>query len=342
MRKYGIPEKPRGKSGDNFMETKDILITGGLGFVGSNIAMNLVKHSQNVIIATSSKRNIWRLTQKSDSIKLVELDVTNENRVMDTFNLLKPDIIINNSVFGAYHENDQNKIFQVNLSGLINTVKSYLRTQADLLINTSTISEYGVKNSPFEETDQLNPLGDYAISKAAATMYCESTRKLTKRNILTTRIANPYGPLENSQDLIPYLIIKRMKDEDVKLNNPNNVRDFIYIDDVAEAYWKIISSYNEVDSSIFNIATGVETRIDELAKLVGEIVPGKERIKVKWNSNELRIKDVANHYSASIERIKKELKWKPENDIKNGIKKFYSWVNKVVLTVEDFKNIYNL
>ena len=85
------------------METKDILITGGLGFVGSNIAMNLVQHSQNVTIATSSKRNIWRLTQNSDSIKLVELDVTNENRVMDTLNLMKPDIIINNSVFGAYH-----------------------------------------------------------------------------------------------------------------------------------------------------------------------------------------------------------------------------------------------
>lgn len=324
-----------------FMETRNILITGGLGFIGANIAMSLIHRDQNVNIVTLSKRNMWRVNQNTDSANLIEMDVTNKNQVIDTFKKIKPDIIIHNSVFGAYHEKDQDKIFGVNLTGLINIVNSYVETQADLLLNTSSISEYGVKNSPFKETDQLNPLGDYAISKAAATMFCESTRKSTKRNILTTRIANPYGPLERPQDLIPYLILHRINDAEVQLNNPNNVRDFIYIDDVVEAYWQIICSYDNVSSSIFNVATGVETTIGKLVELVGNIVPGNGRVKAKWNTNEPRIKDVASHYSASIERIQNELKWRPKNNIKDGIEKFYSWIDNIALTKEEFKNVYN-
>jgi len=324
------------------METRNIFITGGLGFIGSNIAINLIRRNQDVTLATLSKRNMWRIRQNTDSFEIIELDVTNQNRVKDTLKLIRPDIIVHNSVFGAYHEKNQDKIFQVNLYGLINMINAYLETQADLFINTSTISEYGIKNSPFEETDLLNPLGDYAVSKAAATMFCESTRNLTKRNVITTRIANPYGPFEKPQDLIPYLILHRIKGQEVQLNSPYNVRDFIYIDDIVDAYWQIISSYEIITSSIFNIATGIETTIGKLVELVETIVPGNGPIQVKWNANEPRVKDVANHYSASIKRIYNELKWRPKFNMRDGIKKFYSWIQDIGLKDEEIKYIYDI
>jgi len=324
------------------METKSVLITGGLGFIGSNIAIDLMHRNQDVTIATLSKRNIWRIKENADSFEIIELDITHKNHIKDALKRIRPDIIIHNSVFGAYREKDQDRTFLVNLWGLINMVNAYLETRADLFINTSTISEYGIKNSPFEETDPLNPLGDYAVSKAAATMFCESTRSLTKRNIITTRIANTFGPFERSQDLIPYLILRRIKSQEVQLNSPYNVRDFIYIDDVVEAYWKIISSYDSTTSSIFNIATGIETEIGKLVKMVETIVPGNGSIQVKWNANEPRVKDLANHYSASIKRIYNELKWKPKFSVKDGIERFYSWIENVALKNEEIKNIYDI
>lgn len=329
--------------GGFLMETKNIFITGGLGFIGSNIAKNLINHGQNVTIATLSKKNMWRIGKEFDSIEIIEYDVTNRNQVFEKLKQAKPNIIIHNAVFGAYHEQDQNKIYNVNLIGTLNMVNAYLETNAELFINTSTVSEYGIKESAFEETDQLKPLGDYAASKAAATLFCESTKELSRRKILTTRISNPYGPFERPKDLIPYLIISQMKGGEAKLNSPYNVRDFIYIKDLVEAYWQIISSYDRIVSSILNVATGTETSIGKLAQMIGEIVLQNAKAKVAWNANEPRVKDRTSHYSASINRITSELGWHPRYTIEQGIKDFYSWIVYMETNNGDwFKNIYRI
>lgn len=325
------------------METINVFITGGLGFIGSKIARYFVNQGQNVAVATSSRKNLWRLETIFDSINILDLDITDRAKTKDEVISSHPDVIIHSAVFGAYHENDREKIFNVNLAGMQNVLDAYLESKAYLLINTSTISEYGVKEKPFEEDDPLKPLGDYAVSKASSTLLCESVRQITGRKIITTRISNPFGPYERPQDLIPYLMLSRMQGNEVKLNNPHNVRDFIYINDVVECYGKIVSSYDKMQNSIFNVSTGVETSISELVNMVNETVPGLGELKVLWNSNEARIKDRAIHYSASNLRIISELGWRPKYSVGQGIRDFYSWISENFVSKESkFKGIYGI
>jgi nucleoside-diphosphate-sugar epimerase len=307
----------------------NILITGGLGFIGSNIAKYFIKHNHNVTVTTHTRSSMWRLLPYFDSVNVIDLDITNSAETVEKLRTTDPDIIIHNVAFGIYHEKDQEKVFDTNIFGTLNMVNAYMKTRSNLLINTSSVSEYGISKKEFEEDDRIKPLGDYGVSKASATLFCESAHELTGKKIITTRISNAYGPNERPQDIIPYLLVNKIRDKEVRLNSPSNTRDFIFIDDVAEAYGKIVFAYEQINTSILNIATGIGTSIEKLVEIINGIDPNSNKIKAVWNSNDPRVIDKAAYYSVSTKRVNNDLKWRPSYSIKDGIKKFYLWMAEI-------------
>ena len=320
------------------MERLKILITGGTGFIGANLARFFYSKGYDVAIMLRKESNIWRIEDIFEELTKCYADVTNATDVENSFKNYKPDVVIHTAVYGGYHfENNEQKIFGVNLYGTINALKAFESTDGELFINTGSSSEYGLKENPMREDDLPEPDTAYAVSKVAATLYSKYITSKISRKIVTLRLFSPFGYYEEPHRLILYLLLSALKGEPIKLSNPDNVRDYVFIEDVAEAYELIISWRQKIKSGdIFNVGTSKETTTKEIIDIV-ERISGKS-LNVSWNQNELRIGDKARHWAADVSKIYNALNWQSKNSIEDGLEKTYIWLNRNISKYEASEN----
>lgn len=320
------------------MERLRVLITGGTGFIGANLAryFNSMGHSVAITLQDSSK--IWRISDIINRINTFKIDITDFSKVKEIFNLYKPDIVINTAAYGGYHfENATQQIFQVNLNGTINLVEAFLQSNSSLLINTGSSSEYGFKDRPMSEGDIIEPYGSYAVSKSASTLYCRSRSIETGRKIVTFRLFSAFGYYEEPHRLVPYVILSTLRESKAILNNPNNIRDFIFIDDISKAYAKLIYQAETVNNGeIFNLGTGEETTIGKIVRIV-ENLTGK-KLEIEWQYDNGRIGDKAEHWAADISKTSNVLNWKPQYTLEQGLSETYKWFKKHISEYEVIEN----
>ena len=320
------------------MERLKIFITGGTGFIGSNLVHFFLSQGHEVATTIRVQSNLWRILDLSNDIKLFKLDIIDREKINDAFNLFRPDIVINTIAYGGYHfETDSGRIFDNNLYGTMNLVEAYINSNAELLLNTGSSSEYGFKNHPMSEQDILEPLGSYGVSKAAATLYSRSRSIETERKIVTLRLFSAYGEFEESHRLVPYLIATSIRGRTAKLNDPNNVRDFIYVRDIFNAYMNLIKRQDKVGfGEIFNLGSGKESKVGEIVNLVEKI--SGERLNVEWQYGGERKGDKAVHWLAEMSKMRDILDWGPKYSLENGLSITYSWMKENIEKYEVIEN----
>ena len=219
----------------------------------------------------------------------------------------------------------------------MNLVEAYINSRAELLINTGSSSEYGFKNHPMSEQDILEPFGPYAVSKAAATLYSRSRSLESSRKIVTFRLFSAYGEFEEPHRLVPYLIIRSIMRKTAKLNDPGNVRDFIYVKDICEAYMNLIERQSKAGfGEIFNLGSGKESKVGEMVNLVEKI--SGEKMKVEWQYSKERKGDKAVHWFADMSKMRNILNWWPKYSLENGLYTTYSWLKKNIEKYEVIEN----
>ena len=326
------------KSRVEFVERLKVFITGGTGFIGSNLVRFFLSKGYEVATTIRVQSNLWRLSDLLPDINVFKLDIINRKKINETFISFKPDIVINTIAYGGYHfEVDSARIFDNNFYGTINLVEEYINSNAELFINTGSSSEYGFKDQPMSEQDMLEPIGSYAVSKAAATLYSRSRSLESKRKIVTLRLFSAYGEFEEAHRLIPYLIYTSIKAVTAKLNNPNDVRDFIYVRDICDAYRRLIEVRNKVGfGEIFNIGTGKESKIGEIVNLI-EIISG-QKLNIEWQYVDKRVGDRAVHWLANVSKISDLLNWKPKYSLESGLSTTYSWFRENIGKYEVIEN----
>ncbi len=320
------------------MERLKILITGGTGFIGSNLVHFFLSQGHEVATTIRVQSNLWRLSDLLNDIDFFKLDIINREKINDAFISFKPDIVINTIAYGGYHfEADSARIFDNNFYGTINLVEEYINSNAELLINTGSSSEYGFKDHPMSEQDVLEPLGSYAVSKAAATLYSRSKSIESKRKIVTMRLFSAYGEFEEPHRLIPYLIATSIRKKTAILNDPSNVRDFIYVKDICDAYMNLIKRQDGVEfGEIFNIGSGKESKVGEIVNLVEKI--SGEKLKVEWQYSDERKGDKALHWLAEMSKIGNILNWRPKYSLENGLSTTYTWMKENIGKYEVIEN----
>jgi nucleoside-diphosphate-sugar epimerase len=320
----------RWKGGVENMERLKILITGATGFIGANLAHFLLSNGNDVAVTARNASNTWRIDDIKEDLTIFPMDITNLDDVKAIFTSYKPDVVINTAAYGGYHfEKNIWKIFNVNLNGTMNLVENFLKSNSSILINTGSSSEYGFKERAMQENDHLDPYGSYAVSKAASTLYCRSRSLEENRKIVTLRLFSAYGYYEESHRLIPYILTSAMESSKLQLNNPNNVRDFIFIEDILQAYVRIIERMDSINGGeIFNVGSGLETSVNRIVE-IAENITGQE-LKIEWKHSEERIGDKAIHWVADISKITRELNWKPTYSLEEGLSKTYRWLKENV------------
>ncbi len=320
-------------------KNKKILITGSTGFVGANLLRCLVNSDNEIHIILRETSNIWRIKDifNKNKVKKHCCDLTNREKIKKIVSNIKPEIIFNLSAYGGYpFQKESMKIINTNFIGTVNLLDACTVTGFECFINTGSSSEYGIKNKPMSENDLLEPINDYGIAKAAATLYCQAIGRRKNLPIFTLRLFSPYGYYEEPTRLIPYLIVSCLKGNDLNLANPYAVRDFNFVEDVIDAYIKIINKKDRISSgSIFNVGNGTQYSIEGVFKLIKKLTGYKK--EPHWGKAKSRDNDNAKVWLANNDKIKKIIGWEPQHNIKNGLKKTIKWIKKHLYLYEKEK-----
>lgn len=302
---------------------KTCFITGGGGFVGSYAVRRCIEEDFEVYVLLRKNKSYWRLKDLEGRYQSIEGDVTNTN-VISTIQDIKPQYIFHFATYGAYpQEADIEKMVAVNIHGTRHILEGAKRAGTKLVINTGSSSEYGIKNFPMKETDLLEPINDYGVTKAAASLYCQKEGKRSGCSVITFRLFSVYGPYEEKRRLIPTLVLGALAKSEIALSSPRSVRDYIYLDDVVSAYISASRGVHE-PGAVYNIGTGNEYDIASVAKEVLGLTRSTSHLL--WGASEKQERQMEpKHWSADNTKAQKAFGWKPRHTLKDGLQKTIEW-----------------
>lgn len=309
---------------DSLKEEK-VFITGATGFVGSNLVRKALQQGAEVYVNVRKTSDTWRIRDVIGDITLFDADIIQYEKLRGHIQKIRPNIIFHTAVYGGNAlQNDFKTIVESNLVGTANLLKSCKDINFDLFVNTGSSSEYGIKQQSMVETDLLEPVNDYGVSKASATMYCRCKAINENLPVVTLRLFSPYGMYEDRSRLIPSVIINTICQKNPKISSRKFVRDFIFIDDVLMAYEALID-HPVSGGQIYNIGTGKQHTVGEVTdtvlRLLGNKVDYELGVPQNW-------KNEPGFWQANIDKAKLELRWEPKYNLEKGLKATIDWFKK--------------
>ncbi len=298
-------------------------ITGATGFVGSNITHQLVNRGEDVSIFVRDRNLNWRLNGVKSKVRIFEGNLLDKS-IFLALKKSNPDYIFHLASYGIPpHEDDIYKMIDVNLKGTINIIEAAKKIDFKLFINTGSCFEYGSKKNKMRETDYLEPTNNYSVVKSAVSLYCKKEAIRSNLPIITLRLFTPYGNYESGYRLIPSIILDVLQDRPIKVSTPQSVRDFIFIEDVINAYIQA-TMIKVPNGSIFNIGSGKQNTIKDIVETILKTTNSKS--KVVWGGVKRQARYLEPQMlEADLSHTKKILKWKPNYSLEEGIKRTVDW-----------------
>jgi dTDP-glucose 4,6-dehydratase len=313
---------------------KKIIVTGGLGFIGSNLIGLLLKKNYTVInidkVSYSSSFYNVKEFKNSKNYKFIKCDIK-DKELKKIILKYKPNIIFNLAAETHVDRSIDNpkNFIDSNILGVYNLLecfRDFSKKNRTKLIHISTDEVYGdVLRGRTSENYPYNPSSPYAASKAASDHLVSSYVKTYKIPAIITNCSNNYGPKQHPEKLIPKLIYNILNNKNLPIYGKGiNSREWIFVEDHCNALYKI--SKNGKIGNFYNIGSNkdatnikISQNLLKLAKLKFKV--GKN-VKIKF------VKDRPGHdirYALNSKKILKELKWRPETKFKIGLLKTFNW-----------------
>lgn len=298
-----------------------ILVLGASGFVGANIFRTLLAVRKDVF-GTATHMPTWRLEGLAeDHVRVTDLLVdSNLDALLDD---IRPRTIFNCIAYGAYSfETDGALIYQTNFNMTAKLVSRLAKRSIACYVHAGSSSEYGDHANGPDEEELPEPNSDYSVSKVACAnllRYYGSHYKLPCANL---RLYSVYGPMEDSSRLLPTLIKNGLDGHYPEFVRPDISRDFVYVDDVTEAFVDTALNLREQDyGESFNIGSGCKTTIADIAQIAKKVFDVQEEPVFKA---EARAWDVSDWY-ANPSRAKERLGWQANTRFEDGLLKMIAW-----------------
>ena len=315
---------------------RKILVTGGLGFIGSNLIKILLR--QNFIVTNIDKisysSNFYNTKDFSHNknYKFIKCDLRNTKKISIILNKFKPNCIFNLAAETHVDRSiDGPKNFiESNIHGTFNLLecfkKYYQSNKKTKLIHISTDEVYGdVLKGRSKEIDTYKPSSPYAASKAASDHLVYSYVRTFKIPAIITNCSNNYGPRQHPEKLIPKLIYNILKNKNLPIyGKGRNSREWIFVDDHCEALIKIYKKGKL--GEFYNIGSNYNINNLKVVKRLLSIAKKKikfgKKVKIKF------VKDRPGHdmrYAINSSKLKNKLKWKAKVNFTKGLEKTFLW-----------------
>lgn len=306
---------------------KNVLVTGGAGFIGSTLVRELLKEKANVIVYDNfSSGDMLNLNEIAGDIKIISGDVLDTNF---------KNILINNNVDFVFHlaaepyipdcYNRPKKFFEINANGTLNVLLCCKEANVKGIVHYSTSETYGTaKYVPMDENHPTYPLSTYAVSKLAADRLCHTLYHEQNIPVVILRQFNCYGPRETQPYIIPELITQLAKTNKLKLGNIKATRDLTYVEDAAKGAIALMQCKQAVGEAV-NIGQGKDWSIEELANTISGLM-GHKSIEISIDKTRLRPLDVE-RLQCDYTKANRLTGWKPRVSLEEGLQR----------TIEDYR-----
>ena len=322
---------------------KKIIVTGGLGFIGSNLVESLLRKKYFVInldkVTYSSNFYNTKNFNNSKNYKFIKCDIKDKKLSKIIYDI-KPNGIFNLAAETHVDRSidDPESFIQSNIVGVYNLLeifKEFSKKFRSRLIHISTDEVYGdVLNGRSSENYPYQPSSPYAASKAASDHLVSSYVRTYKIPAIVTNCSNNYGPKQHPEKLIPKLIYNILNNKPLPIyGKGTNSREWIYVEDHCDALIKVFNKGKV--GEFYNIGSNKNLNNLEVTKnllnISKKIIPLGKNVKINF------VKDRPGHdvrYALNSNKIKKELGWYPKTNFNDGLRKTFEWYFKN-------KNYYN-
>ena len=267
--------------------------------------------------------NRWRLAGVERDLRAYETDLRDEAGLQALMKQVRPEVIYHLAAHGAYpSQNDADEIISSNMLGTWNLLKASAAIDYLTFVNTGSSSEYGFKETATRETDYLEPNSYYSVAKCAQTLLCQHFARVEKRSINTFRLYSVFGPYEEPSRLIPTVIRSCLSGQELRLVPRDIARDFIYVDDVIDAYLRL-TELGKISGEIINIGTGLQSTVGDVVD--GALALTGANVPCHWGAMSPRIWD-ARIWVADCTKSYRLLGWRAGTVLREGLRQTVAWM----------------
>lgn len=307
------------------------LITGGSGFIGSHLAHRLVAEGAEVHIAVRPHHgSLWRLADIADRVTLHTLDLNDTSEIRACIEQAEPDCIFHlagstNSRRPQSDFGDVQAALTSNLTPAVALVEAAATAAAPpaTIIRAGSMEEYGAGPAPFREDQREESISSYSASHIATTHFWQALQRRVPFQLTTLRVSLAFGPAQDLSFFIPSLIWACLAGMDFQMTAGTQLRDFIYIDDVIDAF--LHAANTRLTEPIFNVSSGISHSVREVAELI--VASAGAPIALNFAKPVDRTTDVMDVRVDSA-RAQRALGWTPRIELRDGIKATFAWYAK--------------
>lgn len=301
-----------------------VLVTGATGFIGSNLVRKLIENNFEVYILLRTNSTLGtKRVDKYSKVKKIYGD--SKELISKAKELPMFDICYNLASYGVdYRQQDLDNILDGNIKFTLDIIEFCSLNKTKLLIHTGSCFEYGINEVDLlNESEFINPQSVYGSAKAASVIMGNTYAKLKDVKMITVRPFGIYGINEGMHKLIPSIIKAVIKNESMKLTEGMQIRDYLYIDDLLDAYIKLSTNDNIKPYEIFNVCSSKETTIRDIVREICEIANVDIDI-FKFGEIPYRKSEVM-RFVGDNSKILNQVNWSPKYSLREGLKLTYDW-----------------
>lgn len=309
----------------NDLEGGRVLVTGATGFIGSHLVRRLAAGGVDVHALTSTVSSVYpaRLLGLRDSITMHEGSLNDRSAMDSVVAQVRPTHVFH---LGAYTHVGKSwqrvdECIQTNVQGTVNLLEALAGSGYERFVYTGTSEIYGDVGVPFREDAIVNPISPYSVSKYAGERYCRMFHAGYGWPIVMVRPFNAYGPWQSPDRVIPEIIARALRGEEIKMTQGMQTREFNYIDDLVDGFIRAATTPG-VEGEVFNLGCGEEVSMRDLALMVLALMGNP--IEPQFGALPDRPTEIWRMYCDGT-KARGALGWTPQHSLADGLVKTIAW-----------------